>query len=103
MWVGATYPRFEPGAFDAIYTFFSGIPRRINMLCNRLLLAAALAEEHDIAAANVDATVEEIRLELSDGDGNAAAVAARANGRGVGDDATAGRTWKSAWCASSAP
>jgi general secretion pathway protein A len=82
-------PRFEPGAFDPIYTFSAGIPRRINMLCNRLLLAAALSEEHDIAAANVDATVEEIRLELSDGDGNAAAVAASANGRGVGDDAPA--------------
>ena len=82
-------PRFEPEAFDAIYTFSTGIPRRINMLCNRLLLAAALSEEHDIAAANVDATVEEIRLELSDGDGNAAAVAARGNGRGVGDDAPA--------------
>ena len=28
-------PRFEPGAFDAIYTFSAGIPRRINTLCNR--------------------------------------------------------------------
>ena len=83
------YPRFEPGAFDAIYTFSAGIPRRINTLCNRLLLAAALSEEHDISAANVDATVEEIRLELSDGDSNAAAVAARDNGHGVGDDAPA--------------
>ncbi len=82
-------PRFEPGAFDAIYTFSAGIPRRINTLCNRLLLAAALSEEHDIAAANVDATVEEIRIEFSDGDSNAAAVAARDNGHGVGDDAPA--------------
>ena len=83
------YPRFEPGAFDAIYTFSAGIPRRINTLCNRLLLAAALSEEHDIAAASVDATVEEIRLEFSDGDNNAAAVAAGDNGHGVGDDAPA--------------
>ncbi len=82
-------PRFEPGAFDAIYTFSAGIPRRINTLCNRLLLAAALSEEHDIAAANVDATVEEIRIEFSDGDSNAAAVAAWDNGPGVGDDAPA--------------
>jgi general secretion pathway protein A len=83
------YPQFEPGAFDAIYTFSAGIPRRINTLCNRLLLAAALSEEHDITAAKVDATAEEIRLELSDGDSNAAAAAARANGQGVGDDAPA--------------
>jgi putative secretion ATPase (PEP-CTERM system associated) len=60
-------PRFEPGAFDAIYTFSAGIPRRINTLCNRILLAAALSEEHEITTANVDATADEIRLELSDG------------------------------------
>ena len=83
------YPQFGPGAFDAIYTFSAGIPRRINMLCNRLLLGAALSEEHDIAAANVEATAQEIRLEISDGDSNAAAVAARADGHGVGDDAPA--------------
>ena len=83
------YPQFGPGAFDAIYTFSAGIPRRINMLCNRLLLAAALSEEHDIAATNVEATAQEIRLELSDGDSNAAAVAARADEHGIGDDAPA--------------
>ncbi len=65
-------PRFGDGAFDAIFTFSGGIPRRINTLCNRLLLAAALSEEHVIAAANVDATADEIRLELSAG--NATAV-----------------------------
>jgi len=81
------YPRFEPAAFDAIYTYSAGIPRRINTLCNRLLLAAALSEEHDIAAANVRSTAEEIRLELSEGDSQAAAVAARADGHGVGEDA----------------
>jgi hypothetical protein len=56
-------PRFEPGAFDAIYSFSAGIPRRINTLCNRVLLAAMLSEEHVVTAANVDATADEIRLE----------------------------------------
>jgi general secretion pathway protein A len=83
------YPRFAPAAFDAIYAFSAGIPRRINTLCNRLLLAAALSEEHDITAANVEATAQEIRLELSDGDSSAAALAARADGHGIGDDAPA--------------
>lgn len=81
-------PRFEPGAFDAIYTFSAGIPRRINTLCNRLLLAAALSEEHVITTANVDATADEMRLELSAGSTSAAAasaLAAKAAGRGFGD------------------
>jgi hypothetical protein len=78
-------PRFDPGAFDAIYTFSAGIPRRINMLCNRLLLAAALSEEHEITAANVDATADEIRLELGAGSSSAAAAAARSNGQGFGE------------------
>jgi general secretion pathway protein A len=80
-------PRFESGAFDAIYTFSAGIPRRINTLCNRVLLAAALSEEHDIATANVDATADEIRLELSEGSNGTAPAAAGADGYGVGDDA----------------
>ncbi len=78
-------PRFEPGAFDAIYTFSGGIPRRINTLCNRLLLAAALSEEHSFTAASVDATADEIRLELSAGSSSAAAAAARADGNGFGE------------------
>lgn len=78
-------PSFEPGAFDAIYTFSGGIPRRINTLCNRLLLATALAEEHNLTAASVDATADEIRLELSRGSVSAGAAAARAEGNGVGE------------------
>ena len=38
-------PHFEPGAFAAIYSASAGIPRRINTLCNRLLLGAYLAEQ----------------------------------------------------------
>ena len=79
-------PRFEDGAFDAIYTFSAGIPRRINTLCNRLLLAAMLSEEHAVTAANVDATSDEIRLELSAGSPAAAASSvSRLDGRGFGD------------------
>jgi general secretion pathway protein A len=78
-------PRFEAGAFDAIYTFSAGIPRRINTLCNRVLLAAALSEEHDIAAVNVDTTADEIRLELSEGGTDGDASSARADGFGFGD------------------
>ncbi len=70
-------PCFEDGAFDAIYTFSAGIPRRINTLCNRLLLAAALSEEHVVSAASVDATADEMKLELSAGTSGAAVPATK--------------------------
>jgi putative secretion ATPase (PEP-CTERM system associated) len=41
-WVGD--PRLEHDAFDGIYNFTAGIPRRINMVCNRLLLAGFSTE-----------------------------------------------------------
>jgi general secretion pathway protein A len=81
----SNFPRFEPGAFDAIYTFSAGIPRRINTLCNRLLLAAMLSEENDIAAANVDATADEIRLELSEGNSSATGDAAKTDVHSFGE------------------
>jgi general secretion pathway protein A len=81
----SNFPRFEPGAFDAIYTFSAGIPRRINTLCNRLLLAAMLSEENDIAAANVDATADEIRLELSEGNSSAATDGAKTDLNAFGE------------------
>ncbi len=45
----------------------SGIPRRINTLCNRLMLAAFLSEKHEITAADVEATADEIKSEMSGG------------------------------------
>jgi putative secretion ATPase (PEP-CTERM system associated) len=57
-------PGFEPAAFDAIYGASSGLPRRINTVCNRVLLAAYLAEKHLIAAADVDAVADEMQREL---------------------------------------
>jgi hypothetical protein len=60
-------PQFEGGAFDAVFAVSAGIPRRINTLCNRVLLAAYLAEKHVIQAADVEAVATEIRQELGPG------------------------------------
>jgi len=57
-------PRFEPAAFDLIHTASAGIPRRINTLCNRLLLAGFLGEKHAFGAADVQAIAREIHEEL---------------------------------------
>jgi len=56
-----------------------GIPRRINTLCNRLLLAAYLAEKHAIGPNDVQAIAREIRDEL----GPEAALAPVAVGGGA--------------------
>jgi UDP-N-acetylglucosamine 2-epimerase len=61
-WVGN--PQFEPHAFDAIYHWTGGVPRRINLLCNRLLLGAFLESSHVINAEHVDIAAREIRGEI---------------------------------------
>jgi general secretion pathway protein A len=57
-------PRFDPAAFDAIHATAMGIPRRINLLCNRVMLAGYLGEKHAIAAADVRTVANEMRQEL---------------------------------------
>nr|WP_297352091.1 XrtA/PEP-CTERM system-associated ATPase [uncultured Caldimonas sp.] len=59
-------PHFEPGAFDAIHRWTGGIPRRINLLCNRLLLACFLGGETNISAEQVEQTARELRGEVGE-------------------------------------
>jgi putative secretion ATPase (PEP-CTERM system associated) len=57
-------PHFEPACFELIHALTGGIPRRINTLCNRLLLAAFLTEKHVLETADVAAIAREINEEL---------------------------------------
>lgn len=57
-------PRFEPGTFEAIHRWTQGIPRRINLLCNRLLLGAYLVDAQAIDPAFVERVVEEVHTEM---------------------------------------
>ncbi len=57
-------PRFEPACFDLIHALTGGIPRRINTLCNRLLLATFLAERHVIDTGDVETIAREIGEEM---------------------------------------
>src|SRR5689334_6034826 len=61
-WAGD--PSFDPACFAPIHQATGGIPRRINTLCNRVLLAAFLTERHDVNAADVHAIVDELKQEL---------------------------------------
>jgi putative secretion ATPase (PEP-CTERM system associated) len=57
-------PAFDADAFEAIHDASGGIPRRVNLICNRVMLAGYLAEKHRIGAADVRGVANEIRKEL---------------------------------------
>jgi general secretion pathway protein A len=58
-------PKFDPLAFEKISEATGGIPRRINTLCDRLLLACYLGDQSTITADIVDEISTEIFDELS--------------------------------------
>ncbi|MEY4753125.1 MAG: hypothetical protein RJA44_800 [Pseudomonadota bacterium] len=58
-------PGLDDPAFDQIYAWTAGVPRRINRLCNRLLLTAYL-EGSDISAELVQTTARQLRDEIGE-------------------------------------
>jgi general secretion pathway protein A len=56
-------PEIEASVYDVIYAATGGVPRKINTLCNRLLLAGYLGEKHKLVRADADAVAGEIRDE----------------------------------------
>ena len=61
-WAGN--PHFSDEAFTAVYEFSEGVPRRINNLCDRLLLFSFLEERSAIDLDVVKAVAEEIGSEF---------------------------------------
>jgi hypothetical protein len=56
-------PHIAPGVFHKVYAATGGIPRRINTLFDRILLAGFLAESATISEADVDAVLDELKEE----------------------------------------
>ena len=54
------FPTFTPDSFDAIFKATSGIPRRINSLCDRLLLSGFLNDKKEFDVCDVDLVADEI-------------------------------------------
>ena len=71
-------PSIDAAAFELIYTLSGGIPRRINTICNRLLLAGYLQEKHAFGTDDVQAIAREIREELGPETALASVAVARA-------------------------
>ena len=56
-------PSFDAAAFEAIFKASGGIPRRINSVCDRLLLAGFLGGKMHLEAADVNEVVKEFAQE----------------------------------------
>lgn len=57
-------PSFDEEAFAAIYEYTAGIPRKINSLCDRLLLMGFLEKLHRFGALEVNEVIRDIREEF---------------------------------------
>jgi putative secretion ATPase (PEP-CTERM system associated) len=58
-------PSFGDHVFAAIHQYTGGIPRRINILCDRLLLLGCLDKKHDVGAQDVAGLVDELQQEFA--------------------------------------
>jgi general secretion pathway protein A len=58
-------PAFSDDAFDAIFQYTGGIPRKINMLCDRLLLMGRLDEKHAFTGKEVAEVISELKEEFA--------------------------------------
>jgi type II secretory pathway predicted ATPase ExeA len=58
-------PSFSPDAYAAIHQYTGGVPRKINILCDRLMLMGYLDRKHAFTAAEVAVVTEEMQQELA--------------------------------------
>jgi putative secretion ATPase (PEP-CTERM system associated) len=86
-------PKFQPGAYEGIYKASQGIPRRINAVCDRMLLSGYLAGQREFTREDVEMVAREMHDETVDAevasDDHAAPAADAAKGatsrRSAGD------------------
>lgn len=57
-------PSFSEGAFSTIFQFSGGVPRRINTLCDRLMLFGFLEERTHFDAAEVNEVIQDLKQEV---------------------------------------
>jgi len=61
-------PTFSGDAFAAIHEHTGGIPRKINILCDRLLLLGRLDEKHAFSSKDVVEVIKELRRDFEPAD-----------------------------------
>jgi len=57
-------PHFHEEVFDRIYEHTAGVPRRINKLCDRVLLHGSIEELHDISLQDVNSVIADEMQEM---------------------------------------
>jgi putative secretion ATPase (PEP-CTERM system associated) len=57
-------PTFNEGVFERIFEHTSGVPRRINKLCDRLLLHGAIEELQEISIEDINSVIEDEKQEM---------------------------------------
>jgi type II secretory pathway predicted ATPase ExeA len=63
-WTG--HPAWKDGALDVVHHYTDGIPRRINRLCSRVLLAGSLDQSAVLTPELVESTAIELEQDLSE-------------------------------------
>ena len=61
-------PKFQPGAYEGIFKASTGIPRRINAICDRMLLSGYLAGQQEFSREDVEMVAREMHDETVDGE-----------------------------------
>lgn len=56
-------PQLSTAIFDLVHKFSEGVPRRINLICSRLLLHGAVEQKHRLGVADVHEVIEEMQGE----------------------------------------
>jgi general secretion pathway protein A len=87
LWVarGSTSVSFTPKAFDLVHAVSGGVPRMINLLCDRALMVACEAQGSRITEEQVVTAAGQIGLEIPKGKvrGERSTAATRSSRRGV--------------------
>ena len=58
-------PSISDAAFDEIFSFSGGIPRKINTMCDRLMLMGYIEEKHVLDASEAKDVIADIKQEMS--------------------------------------
>jgi general secretion pathway protein A len=76
LWVarGSTAVTFEPAALDRVHAYTSGVPRIINLLCDRSLMQSALMRVNRVTPAVIDEAAGSLGLKLPPARGKRAAA-----------------------------
>lgn len=57
-------PRITSSALESIYRFSGGVPRRINLICSRLLFFGAVEKKHTLEKADIDSVMQGMQEEM---------------------------------------